>query len=130
MADLVKPLTTVGAIRQALTAARDAHQTLMRKVPEPGGELDHEILLAEAQHNVVARLLDNHAVDESTTLAERTIRAYSAYAGRPGANTSRAVDDLKRFSTEVLAPGSLADLAAQANASRRPRGRLRARSVR
>ena len=66
MADLVKPLIVVGAIRQALTSARDAHQTLMRIVPEPGGELDHEVLLAEAQHNLVARLIDNHLTDEAT----------------------------------------------------------------
>ena len=117
MADLVKPLIVVGAIRQALTSARDAHQTLMRIVPEPGGELDHEVLLAEAQHNVVARLLDNHLADEATTLANRTIRAYTVYAGRPGANRTRAVDDLERFSTEVLAPGGLADLAAEATAA-------------
>ena len=117
MADLVKPLTAVGAIRQALTSARDAHQTLMRIVPEPGGELDHEILLAEAQHNVVARLLDNHLTDQAGPLADRTIRAYRAYAGRPGATTARAVDDLTRFSTEVLAPAGLTELAAQAAAA-------------
>ena len=115
LADLVKPLLVVGAPGQALDAERAALEILERIVPAAGGALDHEIAVAEAQHNVVARLLDNHLDDEGKQLAAATIRAYVDYAGKPGATVSRAIADLEEFSTHVLAPASLTDLAAQAH---------------
>ena len=115
LADLVKPLLGVGAPGQALDAARAALEVLERIVPAAGGALDHEIAIAEAQHNVVARLLDNQLDDEAKQLAAATIRAYVDYASKPDATVSRAIADLEEFSTHVLAPAGLTDLAAQAH---------------
>ena len=114
LADLVKPLLVVGAPEQALGAARAALEILQRIVPEAGQELDHEISTAEAQHNVVARLLDNGLVDEAKALAATTIQAYLDYAHRPAAEVSRAIADLEELDERVLAPAGLTTLADQA----------------
>ena len=62
LAELVKPLLAVGAIMEALAAQKAALEVLERIQPEAGKELDHEIQVVEAQHNLVARLLDTHDI--------------------------------------------------------------------
>ncbi|WP_156409717.1 hypothetical protein [Nocardioides sp. Soil796] len=114
-AEFVKPLLAIGLADAALVAQRGALSVLQRMVPSAGGELEHEISLAEARHNLVARLLDVQLVAEARPTAAATIRAYQDYAARPGADVERAVRNLRELASVVLTPAQLTDLAAQAN---------------
>jgi hypothetical protein len=80
-----------------------------RAAPPPqshSGRLTFQITFAEARHNLIARLLDDHRPTEARALVAETVAAYRNYATETGADLLRAASDLTQL-VGVLAGGSL-----------------------
>jgi hypothetical protein len=82
--------------------------------PTADQHLEHAILLAEARHNLIARLIEDQRVDQAAALVPATLTAYRAYAALPGADILRVGRDLNQLAAQLAANG----LDAQAAAAR------------
>jgi hypothetical protein len=97
-------------------AAVDAQQDLVdvlaaAPAPAAGDRLEYLIMLAEARHNLIARLIDNHQAAQAAALAAPAIAAYQAYAATPGADLGRTGRDLVQLAAQLRAIGDTADAA-------------------
>jgi hypothetical protein len=79
--------------------------------PAAGDRLEYLIMLAEARHNLIARLIDNHQAAQAAALAAPAIAAYQAYAATPGADLGRTGRDLVQLAAQLRAIGDTADAA-------------------
>jgi len=96
--DPVKALLAAGLPQQALAVTR-AHVDLLERSTS-GSDQDRLQLaldLANARHNLVARLVDAGRRDEAEQLAWQVVRDYLAYAQLAGADRAEAVSQLRAF---------------------------------
>jgi hypothetical protein len=90
---------------EALSAAQAAVDALVALTLAPADQLEHQLKLAEARHNLIARLIDAQHVDEAATLAPQTITAYRDYAAAPGADIMRVAQDLAELAPQLHREG-------------------------
>ena len=101
--DLVKPLLAAHLPDQALAITR-AHLDLLEGCHAPGNgsqRAQHLLDLANARHNLVARLLDSGRTDEADALVPTVVRDYRAYTQQPEADLVEAIDQLRAFKLVV-----------------------------
>ena len=100
--DLVKPLLAAHLPDQALAITR-AHLDLLEGVTPGNGSqrAQHLLDLANARHNLVARLLDSGRTDEAKALVPTVVRDYRAYTQQPEADLVEAIDQLRAFKLVV-----------------------------
>jgi hypothetical protein len=99
-----KAAEAVDAISLAVSILESADVT-------PDRQLEYLIMLAEARHNLIARLIDNHQAAQAAALAAPAIAAYQAYAATPGADLGRTGRDLVQLAAQLRAIGDTADAA-------------------
>jgi hypothetical protein len=111
---MVKPLLAADDLADALAAQQACVDVLAAIEPAGQDRLEQLIELAEARHNLVARMLDASQIERAAEQVPAAIAAYRTYAATDGSDIDRAVRDLTELATVVLAPAGLADLAAAA----------------
>jgi hypothetical protein len=100
--DLVKPLLAAHLPDPALAITRAHLDLLEGVVPSSGSQRTQHLLdLANARHNLVARLLDAGRTDEATALVAKVVRDYRAYAQQPEADVVEALAQLRAFKLVV-----------------------------
>ncbi len=98
-------LATVGLTGPGVDAQLAVVTLLEGVTPDPADLAEHLASLAEAYHNLVVRLTDDHRRDEIPNWADQAISAYRDYAAVPGADAWRLNRDLTIFSKQVYGVG-------------------------
>lgn len=107
LGELVKPLLAAHLPREALIA-QQTQLAVLQADNAPADPSGHQLAIAEAQHNVVARLLDDGQPAAAALVVTDVITAYLHYAHQPGADRVRVRADLEQLSN-LLASAGLTD---------------------
>lgn len=107
LGELVKPLLAAHLPDQAL-AAQQADLDILQNMTVAAAEAaEHQIEVAEAEHNLIARLIDDDQTSRAAGLVDSTLADYRAYLQLPGADRDRVARDLHELSADVLIPAGL-----------------------
>ncbi|MEO3809241.1 hypothetical protein ABGB17_09610 [Sphaerisporangium sp. B11E5] len=63
--------------------------------------LEYHIMLAEARHNLIARLLADRQPEKAATLVSITLASYRQYVALPGADIMRVARDLNQLAAQL-----------------------------
>lgn len=117
LGDPIKPLLGAHLTGEALAITRAQLEFLEHSHPlDPTIELAHRLDLANARHNLVARLLDAGQRDEAAAVAAVVVGEYLDYAARAGADVAEAVAQLRAFQ-HVVDGGGLTEASASTSAA-------------
>ena len=95
LAQLAAQLATSGHTEDAIAAGQALVAVLVGTTPSAAADrLEHHILLAEARHNLIARLFDGNRPDEAVALAGATIQSYKDYTALADADRPRTWRDM------------------------------------
>jgi hypothetical protein len=111
LTDLDKRLDGLSLTAQALDAQQAAVDILSEFTPAEADRLDYQIAVAEARHNLIARLLENSRPADAAELVAQTLTAYREYAAAPGADLTRVARDLAELAGLLAAAGLTAEAA-------------------
>jgi hypothetical protein len=102
---------SAGNVADAIDAAQQAVSVLERADAPPDQQPDYQIMLAEARHNLIARLIGAQRPQQAIALADETISGYQAYAAMPGADLARVARDLAELAGQLQGIGDTAHAA-------------------
>jgi hypothetical protein len=114
LAQTASHLAADGATAAAVADQQALVDILAAFEPAPERRAEVTLLLAEARHNLIARLIDDQRVDQAAALVPATLAGYRAYAALPGADILRVGRDLNQLAAQLTTSG----LDAQAAAAR------------
>ncbi|MBO3749847.1 hypothetical protein J5X84_27520 [Streptosporangiaceae bacterium NEAU-GS5] len=98
MANSDRPHEAVHA-QQTLVDILDGHDAL------PGQVLQYAIMLAEARHNLIVRLIGDGRVGQAAALVTATIGDYRSYSSLPDADLLRVASDLNQLAAQLTSAG-------------------------
>ena len=106
LTSLQKVLLSIDRSAEALEAADLLVKVFATSAPAKSEHLEFAITFAEARHNLVARLIDNHRPREAAAQSAQAIAAYRHYAAETGADRPRAIRNLTELA-RLLHDGGL-----------------------
>jgi hypothetical protein len=106
--DLQKRLAALGLTAEPVSALQLLVDALRASTPAEPDRLEYQITFAEARHNLIARLIDDHRSTEAADLVAQTVSAYRDYAAQAGADHLRVAQDLRELA-QVLSDAGLDD---------------------
>jgi hypothetical protein len=110
--DLDKQLLALGLTAAAVDSQQVLVDALQGFTPAAADRLNYQITFAEARHNLIIRLFDDHRPAEAAPLIPPVIAAYRDYAATAGADLSRVATDLHDLTGQLLGAGLTAESAA------------------
>ncbi|WP_329321724.1 hypothetical protein [Streptomyces sp. NBC_01262] len=106
---LANQMAGAGRIAEAVGGQQAAVDVYRAFTPGEVDRLVYEVAFAEARHNLIARLLDGHQLDQAVGLVPETIAGYRQYARLAGADVMRAGRDLGALANQMAGAGRIAE---------------------
>ncbi|WP_405766608.1 hypothetical protein OHU34_14010 [Streptomyces sp. NBC_00080] len=102
---LANQMAGAGRTIEAVKSQQAAAEVYRTFTPGESDRLIYEIAFTEARHNLIARLLDDHQLDQAVALVPETITGYRQYARLAGADVMRAGRDLGALANQMAGAG-------------------------
>jgi len=112
LAQLASQLANNGRPAEAVAVQEALVEVLAAFTPTPDQELEAAIMLAEARHNLVARLIEAGRADEAGALVGAAIAAYRHYTAISGADILRVGRSLAQLASQLANNGRPAEAVA------------------
>jgi hypothetical protein len=105
LGQLASLLISSGRPHEAVLAQQAMVEILEAHTPPADRLLDYRIMLAEARHNLIARLINDQQIEPAAVLVSAAITAYRDYIALPGADLLRVGGDLGQLASLLISSG-------------------------